>query len=309
MIISASRRCDIPAFYPQWFLNRLREGRVLVPNPRNPNRCSSVSLRPEDIDCIVFWTKNPIPLLPGLDELDSRGYPYYFQFTLTPYGPEVEGGLPPKLRLEAALHELGERLGPRRVVWRYDPILLSSTHTTAWHKKEFERMCASLAGCTCRCVISFLDLYPGVLSRMRAFGGRAPEQAEQLAIAHDFSAVAAAYGIELTTCCEHAELEQYGIRHGACIDEELIEHACGSPVRVKRDPGQREDCRCVQSVDIGAYGCCAHRCLYCYARGNATSIQPDDDAPMITGYPAPGAVVTLRPVKIWREGQTTLFKP
>ena len=150
MIISASRRTDIPAFYAEWMVRRLREGYCTVPNPFNRNQVSRISLRPEDVDAIVFWTRNPRPLMPYLDELDSRGYRYYFQFTILGYPREIDPKSPPAATAVEAFCELAERLGPRRVIWRYDPIVFTGITPPAFHQENFQRLAESLRGHTRR---------------------------------------------------------------------------------------------------------------------------------------------------------------
>ena len=159
MIISASRRTDIPACYPLWFLNRMREGYVLVPNPRNPRQLSRISLSRNEAEGIVFWTKNPLPLLPYLDELFEFRIPLGFQFTLTPYGRDIEPNLPDKEDLMQAFCALSERLGPEKMVWRYDPVLLSHDWTVQRHLAAFSEMARRLKGRTGRCVFTYIDWY------------------------------------------------------------------------------------------------------------------------------------------------------
>ena len=158
MIISASRRTDIPAFYSEWFLNRIKEGFLYVRNPMNAHQISKIDLSRDVVDCIVFWTKNPIPMLPHLDEL--KDYPYYIQFTLTGYGKDVEAHLPDKKReLIPAFQELSRKIGPERVIWRYDPIAFSEKYTAEYHLRAFTQISEALKGSTHKCVISFVDTY------------------------------------------------------------------------------------------------------------------------------------------------------
>ena len=138
MIVSASRRTDLPAFYTPWLLRRLGEGEVLVPSPRHPHRLSRIPLTPDVVDCLVFWTKNPTPLLPHLRELEQSGYSFYFQITLTPYGSQWEPGVPPVTERIAVFQRLASVLGPGQVVWRYDPVLLSPQWTVQAHQRAFE---------------------------------------------------------------------------------------------------------------------------------------------------------------------------
>ena len=142
MILSASRRTDIPNYYSDWFFNRLQEGFLFVRNPYNPHQISRIDLSPETVDCIVFWTKNPEPILGRLEELE--GYPYYFQFTLTGYGKDIEPNVPHKKeKMLSVFRELSGRIGSRRVIWRYDPILFTKKYSTAYHLRAFEQ----IAGC------------------------------------------------------------------------------------------------------------------------------------------------------------------
>ncbi len=159
MIISASRRTDIPALYSGWMLNRLRQGVVLVRNPYNPRQITQVQLDPSVVDCLVFWTKNSGPMLPLLDEIDRLGYQYYFQFTLTPYPADLEQGLPDKPSLIAVFQDLARQAGPERVLWRYDPIVFTDTFTPDYHLAAFTRLAREFRGFTHRCTISLLTLY------------------------------------------------------------------------------------------------------------------------------------------------------
>ena len=144
MIISASRRTDIPAFYAPWFMNRMRAGYCTVPNPFNRSQVSRISLRPEDVDVIVFWTRNPRPLLPALDELDDRGYRYYFQYTLLDNPRTLDPKSPPVDAAIATFQTLAERIGPARVIWRYDPSVLSSATGADFHLERYARIAAAL---------------------------------------------------------------------------------------------------------------------------------------------------------------------
>ena len=170
-IISASRRTDIPAFYAEWMVHRLREGYCTVPNPFNRNQVSVISLRPEDVDVIVFWTRNPRPLMPYLEELDSRGYRYYFQFTILGYPREIDRKSPPVAAAVQTFRELSERLGPSRVIWRYDPIVFTGLTPPAFHRENFQRLAESLRDRTRRSVVSIVDMYRKTESRMRDLEG------------------------------------------------------------------------------------------------------------------------------------------
>lgn len=271
MILSASRRTDIPAFYSEWLLNCLRGGYVLVPNPRRPSRYSRMELNPQVVDCIVFWTKNPAPMLPRLHEIAALGYPFYFQFTLTPYGRDMERNLPPKDVLIQTFQKLSNMLEPNRVVWRYDPVIVTEKMDISYHLYHFEQMAAALEGYTHRCNFSFLDLYPKVRRSLQDTIAKEIQEQDMYRIAEGFSSTAQKHRMRLFTCCEPVDLSQYGIMHASCINREMIEEILGCKIDVKKDPNQRPGCSCVESVEIGTYDCCPNGCRYCYA-----TFSPDD---------------------------------
>jgi len=275
-IISASRRCDIPAFFSDRFMERIRDGYFLRINPFNPRQTKRISLAPEEVEAIVFWSKNPRPLIPHLNELDSRGHRYYFQFTLNPYGPDFEPGLPTLRERIDTFCELAERVGPRRVVWRYDPVILSSATPVDWHLESAEELAAALRGRAERLVISFLDFYGKAgrrLETLRRSRGIAccditlPGMESQLELlAAGIGTIGASYGLSVFSCAEEVALERFGIGHGSCIDGNFIKDLWGGEGRFRRDKSQRPACRCAESADMGVYDSCGYGCLYCYAR-------------------------------------------
>lgn len=264
MLISASRRTDIPAFYSEWLVNRLQEGFVLTRNPRNYRQVSRIALDPGAVDGLVLWTKNPGPMLDRLSALEP--YTYYFQFTLTPYGREVEPGLPDKERVLIPLfQELARRIGKERLVWRYDPIFFSHTYTPARHLELFHQMAARLEGCTEECVISFLDFYKNTERQMSGLGLLELPPEERAVFLRKLSQATASYGLTLKACAEDPSLEALGVQSSRCIDAARLERIGGRPVPAGRDRNQRPRCGCAASVDIGVYNTCPHGCRYCYA--------------------------------------------
>ena len=266
MIISASRRTDIPAFYSDWFLNRIKEGFVLVRNPMNFRQVSQVNLSPDVVDCIVFWTKNPQPMINRLSQL--AGYNYYFQFTLTPYDNTIETNVPDKKCLIKTFQELSARIGRDKVIWRYDPILLTNKFDVKHHVKWFEFLANELNGHTKKCVVSFIDMYKKTERNLKGIDLVPMSEELMKEVAHHLSLISKRYNLQLEACCEDIDLTQYGIEPGKCIDDELISKIVGIKLDIKKDPNQRLSCGCVQSIDIGAYNTCQHRCLYCYANFN-----------------------------------------
>jgi hypothetical protein len=284
VIISASRRTDIPAFYLPWLLGRIEEGFCLVANPFRPSQISRVSLLPEAVTAWVFWSKNPRPMLTELNRFDRRGYRYYFLITLNDYPHELEPNLPPLAQRVDTFIRLSERLGPRRVIWRYDPIVFSNLTPTSFHQSRFEGLCRALGGHTERVVISVVDFYKkterrlGELERQGLEVERASGTHEKaVALLVRLKQIAESYRISLRSCAEDESFEDVGIAPGACIDGELIDELGRSdrdPVPagadrgvalVAKDSGQRARCQCIQSKDIGAPDTCLHGCRYCYA--------------------------------------------
>lgn len=296
MIISASRRTDIPSYYGTWFVNRLREGYVLIQNPYNALRLSRLPLSPDTTDCIVFWTKNPAPMLTQLSAVSDLGYRYYFQYTLTPYGRSWESNLPPIEERIDTFCRLSETIGRERVVWRYDPIILDADFSVEYHTEQFSILCESLSPYTKECVISFVDVYAHNRRILQ------PISSEQMqAIAESFSVIAKSCDLKLSTCSEKIDLQKYGIAHASCIDPKRIEKIIGCPIQAKKDAGQRLECGCIESVDIGTYGTCQNGCRYCYATKSASAARQnarchDPASPMLVGWPKENMLITERKV-------------
>ena len=302
MIVSVSRRTDIPAFYPDWFFRRLEEKYVYVRNPMNPRQVSELRLDRDSVDCFVFWTKNPGPMMDRLSALDEMGYPYYFQFTLTAYGTDLEPGVADKDEMIKIFRRLSRRIGPERVVWRYDPVLFGGDYTIQYHREWFEKMCRALCGYTESCVISFLDMYSRIKKNMEYQGILPLSQEDIRILASILGPIAARYGIRMSTCSEEMDLEEYGIRKGECIDDRLIESITGHHLDVKKDDTQRASCGCVKSVDIGTYHTCAHFCRYCYANLSQRQVeenrrQHNPDSPLLIGSLRGDEKITPRGMK------------
>ncbi len=314
MILSVSRRTDIPAFYAEWFMNRIREGFAMVRNPMNYHQVSKVSLEPEVIDCIVFWTKNATPLLPYLEEIGGN-YPFYFHYTLNDYDLSVEQNLPPlEDRLEV-FRELSRWIGPDRVIWRYDPVFVSGSIDVSWHAERFRRIAEALDGYTHTCVFSFIDVYDKIKSRISSLGIRACSEQEMNQLAAAFAGIATDHNLMLRTCAEEIDLSAYDIQHGCCIDGRLIEHLTGWTLSVRKDKNQREVCGCLESVDIGQYNTCRHGCQYCYANFNPASVKTfytkhDPGSPLLIGQPGPEDRITerkMKSLKVKQAGQLSMF--
>ena len=268
MIVSASRRCDIPAFQGEWFSEQLRRGEVEVANPFRPGRRRRISLRREDVDAFVFWTRDPRPFLPQLPGIERNGFPYVFLITLTGYPSALEPAVPGVAEAVSFFRELAGRIGRRRIAWRYDPVVFTPATGPAFHAENFSRLAGMLAPFASRVVVSFFDPYARALRRLRRAGidpaGAAGTPELQAEILAGLAAVAAQAGIEIQSCAEAALAVD--VNPGRCIDEKLLNGLFGLNLSYRKDPSQRKLCLCQQSVDIGAYGDCGHGCLYCYAR-------------------------------------------
>jgi hypothetical protein len=310
MIVSASRRTDIPAFYGDWLLDRLSEGYVSVRNPMNPKVVSRIELSSDSIDCIVFWTKNPAALMEKLDRLNH--YPYYFLFTITSYGKYLEKNLPLKEKIIDTFIKLSQKIGKEKVVWRYDPILLTGDIDRYYHYRYFAYLAGRLESYTERCIISFLDMYDKCKRNLAGFNITLPNHNEMADIAGNLSVIAGQHNIVVETCAETIDLTGVGVKPGKCIDEDLIARITGKSLAVPRDKHQRKTCRCVESVDIGAYNSCLHHCLYCYANSNREAVmqnaaQHDSRSSLLYGQISAGDKVVEREVKAYPPSQKSLF--
>lgn len=270
MIISASRRTDIPAFYAEWFMRRLREGFCETRNPFNPAQVSRVSLDPSNVDVIAFISKNPAPLLPHLAEIEER-WRSYFQFTLNGYDHLLEANLPPvKERLDC-FRRLSDAVGASRVIWRYDPIIISNATPVEFHLRRFAEIAEALNGLTRRVVISFVDRYRRIEKPFQELETRGirvdwiPEEKALRRVSEGILDEATIRGIEVFSCAEPFDLGLYGISRGSCVDALYIRRVLGVDVKAGKDPNQRPECGCASSKDIGAYDTCLHGCRYCYA--------------------------------------------
>ncbi len=277
-IVSVSRRTDVPAFHARWFFRRLKEGFAEYRNPFG-GKIHRVSLRPEDVRAFVFWTRNPAPLMRGLERIER---PFYFLYTLNGYPRALERSTPPLSRSIDTFRRLAGRIGPERVRWRYDPILLSRETDAAFHRKNFEKIAQSLQGATEECLFSFVDIYGKVKRNMAAVpeGFRILEAAQgaRRALTRELAGVAGRYGIRLLACCEDDLVADGtdgtagtggtgGVGKARCVDPSLIGRIAPSDGRLPLRP-TREECGCAASRDIGAYDTCPHGCVYCYANAS-----------------------------------------
>lgn len=311
MILSVSRRTDIPNYYSEWFFNRLKDGFLYVRNPMNFHQISEIKISPDVVDCIVFWTKNPLPMMERLDELEA--YNYYFQFTLTGYGNDVERNLPnKKTSVIPIFQELSNKIGKEKVVWRYDPIFFSNRYNAKYHLKAFRSIAEALSGYTEKCVISFLDIYPKNKKNMDNLLSYDLSDSELREFAKELSNIAKENHIKIGSCAEKVDLDEYGIIHNSCIDKELIEKIIGCKLKINKDKNQRIECGCVESVEVGTYNTCKNGCVYCYANYSAKSVESnfqkyDPLSPLLCGHIEKDDKISTRKVVSLKETQISIF--
>lgn len=308
MIIQTGMRTDIPAFYSKWFLNRIKEGYVLVRNPYDFQSVTRYSLSPDVVDLIAFCTKNPAPMLPGMDAL--KDYGQYWFVTITPYGRDIELNVPDKEKVMEDFKRLSDIVGINSVGWRCDPILLTEHYTLERHIDDFRHMAKTLSGYTQSCVISFIDLY----RKVRRNFPEAEEvgKEERITIGKAFAEIGKEYGITIRACAEGTELEPNGVDCGGCMTVGTFEKALHAVLDVPKRKNQRGgQCACVLGTDIGAYDTCAHFCRYCYANTDAERVRRnmkahDPDSPFLIGSCRPGDRIREAAQESWRSRQLTL---
>ncbi|MGD8785951.1 MAG: DUF1848 domain-containing protein [Phycisphaerales bacterium] len=270
-IISISRRTDIPAFYGDWFMNRLKEGFVGLVNPFSGKKYI-VPLKPEDVTCFVFWSKDFSPFIENLKILDRLGYKFYFNYTVTGL-PEVFENDVNKQSAIDALKQLGKMYSPRHINWRFDPIILTDTHDRNFYIDAFEKLASEFAGCVERCYFSFVNLYNKVIRNFeeleKATGLKISNCSDNFKaeLANDLANIAKSYGIRMFSCCGDY-LVSDNISKAHCIDGDIIE-SLFFPEGLRHKPKPtRKECGCAESTDIGTYDTCPHGCVYCYANMN-----------------------------------------
>lgn len=271
MILSVSRRTDIPNYYSDWFYNRIKEEFVYVRNPMNTHQISKINLSPEVVDCIVFWTKNPEPMIDRLDEL--KDYKYYFQFTLTGYGQDIEKNIYYKKgKIIPTFKNISDKIGCERVIWRYDPIIFNGTYNEEYHLRAFNQIAHELSGYTKKCVISFVDIYAKNKKNMESINNYTLNNDALFDFCANLNSIAKQNNIEVASCAESIDLSACGINHNSCIDKALIEKIIGYEIKVDKDKNQRDVCGCIESIDIGTYNTCKNQCSYCYANYSQESV-------------------------------------
>lgn len=311
MILSVSRRTDIPNYYSDWFFNRIKAGFVYVRNPMNAHQISKIDITPEVVDCIVFWTKNPEPMMNRLDELSA--YNYYFQFTLTGYGKDIECNVPHKKETMIPIFQaLSDKIGAQRVIWRYDPIIFTKKYSPEYHLQAFEQIAKALRGYTGKCVLSFVDVYAKNMKNMKLLDAYRLNENELLEFARKIAVIAKDNKMAVGSCAESIDLDACGIEHNCCIDKALIESIIGCKLNVGKDKNQRAECGCMESVEIGTYNTCKNGCKYCYANYSDESVRKNcstyaPESPLLCGTLDETDQITERKVKSLKDQQLSIF--
>ena len=307
MIINTGQRTDIPAFYSEWFTNRLKAGFVLVRNPYNPISVTRYRLSPDVVDLIGFCTKNPAPMLTRMDLLQEYGQ--YWYVTITPYGKEIEPRVPDKREVLDSFRRLSDIVGPDRIGWRYDPVFISDAYPAERHIRAFEYMAKALEGYTHTAVISFVDLYE---KTKRNFPEVRPVDAEQrLLLGKAFAETGRQHGMTIRPCGEGDELAQFGADCGGCMTVAMYEQALGRRLKMPKFAPARKECACYLGGDIGAYNTCGHLCRYCYANYDAATVRRnmaahDPQSPLLTGHLMPGDQVHEARQESWIDPQISM---
>ena len=267
MIVSASYRTDIPAFYGDWFLRRLEAGFCTVRNPHG--RPYTVRLDRDSVAGFVFWTRNAAPFLPVLDRLASDGYPFVVHCTINAYPRVLEASVIDPARAAGQVHRIARAFGPRAAVWRYDPIIATGATPLAAHAERFARLAGALAGAVDEVVLSFASFYRKTRRNLGVAGAESgltwtdPPVADKRALIAELARIAAERGMTATVCAQ-PELAAGGAREARCIAAARLGDVAGAPIAA-RTKGNRPGCACHEARDIGAYDSCPHGCIYCYA--------------------------------------------
>ena len=266
MILNVSGRTDIVAFYSKWFMNRYKEGYLDVRNPFNKKLVSRIYF--SDVDLIMFCTKNPIPIIDKIKEINK---PILFHITLTPYNKDIEPNVIDKTKISESIKELSKIIGIDNIYVRYDPIIISDKYNIDYHIKAFSKLCSLLNGYVKRIIISFLDEYKNVKENRNILKYKTLTDNDYKLIGEYFSKIALNNGMTVQTCFEDKNLVEYGLIKGECLSHELAYKLTGKSYKSWTARKERK-CNCVQMVDIGVYNSCKHFCKYCYANYNEKEV-------------------------------------
>ena len=309
MIINTGNRTDIPAFYSNWFYNRIKEGYVCVRNPYFPKQVTQYQLSQETVDLFIFCTKNPQPMLNRLELL--KDYQQYWSVTITPYDQSIEPYVPNKNEIIRSFQRLSTIVGANHIGWRYDPIFFNEKYTMTYHLSIFEQMCQRLHSYTHQCVISFIDLYEK--TKKNFHGIQVVSTKDQFYITKQFVEIARKYDITIYTCHENEDLKKVGANVSGCLSVEVISKAVHDSLDIPvNHQNARTGCSCLLNHDIGVYNSCLHGCLYCYANIDRKTVikncqDHDQNSPFLIGHYQPDDIIKKAKQYSYKKKQLSLF--
>lgn len=308
MILNTGSRTDIPAYYSDWFYNRIREKLVCVRNPYNPSLIHQYKLDSKVVDCLVFCTKNPEPMLSRLDEIDA--FKQYWGITLTAYGKDIEPNILNKQEIIESIKYLSRKLGSHSVEWRYDPIFLSEKYTLDVHLRSFETIAKQLSGYIDVCIISFIDMYQKTIKNFPEVKEVSLE--DQIILTKALVEIGKAYKIKIKTCNENKLLGNFGVDVSGCLTQEVIENAINNRLKVPNHTKARSGCDCLLGNDIGAYNSCGHGCIYCYANYDIKMVKENmkkhnKNSPLLIGELSDNDIVREMNQESYIDFQLSLF--
>lgn len=308
MILNTGSRTDIPAYYSDWFYNRIKEGYVFARNPYYPTQITKYLLSPDVIDIIVFCTKNPYPMLDRISLLSS--FDMFWFVTITPYEKDIEPYVPPKELVIKYFHKLSDLIGKERISWRYDPIFITDKYSVNYHIEQFHQMAKKISGYTEQCVVSFIDLYEK--TKRNFYGIHTVTNTEQEKLVAAFSEIAKENRLQIHLCCESADLVRDNVDADGCMSKAVLEKALGCRLNVPQKKMARTECSCLLGADIGAYNTCGHGCLYCYANYSKETVMRNrkmhhPSSPLLIGEVSENDVIKPAEQKSWKNGQLDFF--
>lgn len=308
MILNTGSRTDIPAYYSDWFYNRIQAGYIFVRNPYYPSQVTKYLLNPEVIDVIAFCTKNPLPMLERISLLSA--FDTFWFVTITPYEEDIEPYVPPKEQVINSFQQLSGLVGSKRMSWRYDPIFITDKYSIAYHIEQFERMAKALSDYTDQCVVSFIDLYEKTKKNFSGVRSVTGHEQEQLITA--FSEIAKDHHLQIHLCCENTGLVRENVDADGCMSKAVLERSLGCKLDVPKKKMVRSECSCLLGADIGAYNTCGHGCLYCYANYDRETVvknmkMHNAASPLLIGDISENDVVKPAKQKSWRNEQLDIF--
>ena len=310
MIINVGGRTDIVNYYTPWLLNRLSEGYAYSRNPFARENVYKLSLKPEDVDCLLFCSKNYRPMLEHIGGIDEK-YNILCHYTITAYGKDIEPKVPSINQSIKTLEQLSDIVGENKILWRYDPILLTEKYTIEKHLETFEYMAEKISQLVYRCIFSFVDMYKKVEENMPEIIPLAEE--DKVKLLKGIGEISERYNLYTQSCATNESYDKYGIHAAGCTTREILEQAHNVVYKNVKGTGIRQNCHCIPSRDIGAYNSCLSECKYCYANRkpeipkNVIKLH-DEKSPLLLGHIKENdKLIDAEVIRYIEPKQTTLF--